>query len=237
MKGLFFSLALCVLTGCATSGTNSNDPYEDFNRSVYKFNRGLDKAVLQPVAKGYQAVTPDPVETGFSNFFDNIGDVGNMVNNALQFKLGDAASDLGRFLINSTIGLAGFFDPASAMGLEKSDEDFGQTLATWGVGSGPYLMLPFLGPSTMRDTFAMPGDNYLDPFSEVKPERDEYALKGFRLLITRAELLELESQLESAIDEYAFVRDAYLQNRKFKVYDGDLPLDDVFECDPEYEEC
>ncbi len=224
------------LFGCATTD-NKVDPYESFNRKVYGFNRALDKAVLQPVARGYQAITPDPLERGFSNFFDNIGDVGNMINNVLQFKLGDASSDLGRLIVNSTLGLAGFFDPASAMGLEKHDEDFGQTLATWGVGSGPYVMLPFLGPSTLRDTAGMPADNYMDPVSHLDHEMTRYSLGAYRLLIKRASLLELEEQLERALDEYSFVRDAYLQNRRYKVYDGNLPLEDDFECDPEYDEC
>jgi phospholipid-binding lipoprotein MlaA len=235
-----YKLAVILLTGfltaCASTG-NSVDPYESFNRKVYGFNRALDKAVIKPVAEGYQAITPDPLEKGFDNFFSNIGDIGNLVNNVLQFKLLDATSDLGRFVINSTLGLAGFFDPATAMGLEKHDEDFGQTLAVWGVESGPYVMLPFLGPSTLRDVAAMPADNYLDPLSDIEHDPTQFQLKGMRLLIKRADLLKLEGQIESALDEYSFIRDAYLQNRRYKVYDGDLPLEDNFECDPEYEDC
>ncbi len=229
-------LSVLLLSSCATSN-NKADPYESFNRKVYGFNRAVDKAVLQPVAKGYKAITPDPVETGIDNFFSNLGDVSNMLNNILQWKLGDASSDLGRILVNSTLGLGGFFDPASSMGLEKHDEDFGQTLGAWGVGPGAYVMLPFLGPSTIRDTSAMPADNYLDPLKEVSESSTEYGLKGLRLLVKRAELLSLEEQIENALDEYSFVRDAYLQNRKYKVYDGDLPFEDDFGCDPEYEEC
>ncbi|MCO7223607.1 VacJ family lipoprotein [Pleionea sp. CnH1-48] len=237
MKKIIAGLMIVALSGCASTGDNPDDPFEDVNRSIYGFNRALDKNVLQPVARGYQAVTPDPVETGIDNFFANIGDVGNFVNNLLQFKLLDATSDLGRLAVNSTLGVAGLLDPASAMGLEKHDEDFGQTLGAWGVGPGAYVMLPFLGPSTLRDTASIPADNYLDPLSYLDDQTAEYGLKGLRLLTRRAALLELESQLESAIDEYAFVRDAYLQNRRFKVYDGDLPFEDDFDCDPEYEDC
>ncbi len=229
-------VALLLISACAI-GPNPDDPYESANRKVYSFNRALDKAVLQPVAKGYQAVTPDPLETGLDNFFANIGDVSNAVNNLLQAKFLDATSDLGRFIINSTLGLAGFFDPATAMGLEKHDEDFGQTLAVWGVGSGSYVMLPFLGPSTIRDTAGLYPDDRLDLLTYVNHESSRYGFKVTRLLLKRASLLELESQLENALDEYSFIRDAYLQNREFKVNDGNMPFDDAFECDPEYEEC
>ncbi|PWK49961.1 MlaA family lipoprotein [Pleionea mediterranea] len=236
MRLIFVMLIGTLLTACASKG-NTVDPYESFNRKVYSFNRAIDKAVIKPVAEGYKAVTPDPVEAGVDNFFSNLGDIGNFVNNLLQFKVTGATSDLGRFLINSTLGLGGLFDPASAMGLEKHDEDFGQTLATWGVEPGPYLMLPFLGPSTLRDTASMPADNYFDPVSYLEDDSAQYSLKGIRLLVKRAELLELEQQIENALDEYSFIRDAYLQNRKYKVYDGDLPFEDDFGCDPEYEEC
>ncbi|WP_144394921.1 MlaA family lipoprotein [Pleionea sediminis] len=233
----FLALAgIFLLSSCATSD-NKVDPYESYNRKIYDFNRSIDKAVLQPVAKGYKAITPDPVETGISNFFSNLDDFGVMINNILQAKFIDASSDLGRILVNSTLGLAGLFDPASAMGLEKHDEDFGQTLGAWGVEPGPYLMLPFLGPSTLRDFSGEPVDNYLDPLKEIDKDSTEYQLKGLRLLDQRADLLSLEEQIENAIDEYSFVRDAFLQNRKYKVYDGDLPFEDDFECDPEYEEC
>jgi phospholipid-binding lipoprotein MlaA len=224
------------LAGCASSGSKT-DPYESTNRAIYKFNRGLDKAVLLPVAETYTDIAPDFVQDGASNFFSNINDVGIFINNVLQFKLVDASSDLGRILINTTVGLGGLFDPASAMGLQKHDEDFGQTLAAWGFESGPYIMLPLLGPTTGRDIFGIPADNYFDPFTEIRDDTTEFTLKSGRLLLQRASLLDFESQLQAAVDEYALVRDAYLQNRKFKVYDGDIPLEDEFDCDPEYEEC
>lgn len=234
---IIFAVAVCLLTvGCASNGSDV-DPYESFNRSVYSFNRAVDKAVLKPVAEGYREVAPEAVEVGVDNFFSNIGDVGNMINNVLQFKLLDASSDLGRLLVNTTLGIGGLFDPASAMGLEKHDEDFGQTLASWGVGSGAYVMLPFLGPSTLRDTFAIPADNYIDPITDIEDNATRYGLAGMRLLNTRVGLLDLDQQLESSLDEYLFVRDAYLQNRKFRVFDGDIPFEDDFDCDPEYEDC
>ena len=238
MKKLLAGLSFCLLAACASNPTNPQDPYESFNRSVYKFNRGLDKAVLKPVAQGYKAITPDPVEKGISNFFANLGEIGNIVNNLLQFKLLDASSDTGRFLINSTLGLGGLFDPATAMGLEASDEDFGQTLAVWGLDSGPYLMLPILGPTTLRGVAGLPADNYLNPIRYLEDESARLGLRGIHQIDRRAQLLDFEEQLESAIDEYSFVRDIYLQNRNFKVHDGDIPLDDEFEeCDPEFEDC
>ncbi len=229
-------LAALLITGCASSGNHPKDPWEGWNRSVYSFNKAVDSAVAKPVAKGYKAVTPDFIETGVSNVFSNLGDIPNFLNNLLQGKPGDSISDLARFVVNSTLGIAGLWDPASSMGLEKHDEDFGQTLATWGVGDGPYVMLPFIGPSTLRDTFAMPIDSEMDPLNEVDHIRTRNQIKLMELIDTRAGLLAFEEQLESATDEYSFIRDIYLQNRRYKVFDGNLPFDDEFECEEEDEE-
>ncbi len=218
-------LMLVVLSGCATTGQNKDDPWESWNRGVYKFNKGVDK-VAKPIAQGYQYITPDVVETGVSNIFSNLGDIPNMLNNLLQGKFVDSVSDLGRFVVNSTIGLAGIWDPASSMGLEKHDEDFGQTLASWGVKPGPYVMLPFLGPSTFRDTIALPVDSEMDLINQIEhiPTRNQINL--LELIDLRASLLSYEDQLNGQIDEYAFIRDVYLQNRQFKVLDGDIPFDE-----------
>ena len=218
---------LVLLSGCATRGSIEADPYEGWNRGVYKFNKGIDKAVLKPVARGYQAITPDPVETGISNFFSNLFEPLTVLNDLLQGKFGQAGQDSARFLINSTIGLAGFFDPASRMDLPKHDEDLGQTLGTWGVGSGPYLMLPFLGPATVRDGLARFVETYpYSPIYDVDHVPTRNVIYGFFVIDLRARLLPLEEQLENAIDEYAFIRDAYLQRREFLIYDGNPPLED-----------
>ncbi len=235
MRIALLIFSCCCLLGCATT-SNNPDPYESFNRSVYSFNRTLDKSIVKPVTYGYKYITPDPVEKGVSNFFDNLGDIGNLINNILQFKLGDALSDLGRFIVNSSLGIGGLFDPATAMGLEKHNEDFGQTLASWGIDSGPYIMLPFFGPSTLRDVSGLPADNYWDPVRYLEDNSARAGMSVIRLIDTRSSLLSLEGQLNNVADEYLFVRDAYLQNRRFEIYDGNLPLDD-FDCDPEYEDC
>ncbi len=222
------------LAGCASTGENPDDPWEDWNRGVYSFNKSLDENITKPIAKGYKAITPDPVEKGISNVFSNIEDVPIMVNNLLQGKVVDSLSDLGRFVINSTVGVAGIWDPASHMGLEKHDEDFGQTLGAWGVGSGPYVMLPVFGPSTVRDTSAWPANSYLDPINQIDhiPTRNQATVLS--LIDERAALIAFEEQLKDATDEYAFIRDVYLQNREYKVLDGDIPFDD--ECDEEDDE-
>ncbi len=225
-----------ILGGCASTGTNASDPWEGWNRKVYSFNKAIDKTVAKPLTKGYKAITPDFVESGVSNVFSNLGDIPNFLNNLLQGKPVDSVSDLARFVVNSTLGIAGLWDPASSMGLEKHDEDFGQTLATWGVSDGPYVMLPLLGPSTLRDTLAYPVDSEMDLLNQIDHIRTRNQVKIIELIDTRAALFSFEEQLESASDEYAFVRDIYLQNRKYKVFDGDLPLDDDFECEEEDEE-
>lgn len=228
-------LGLLILTGCASSGSHKDDPWEGWNRKVYQFNKAVDTAIAKPVTKGYKAITPDVVEKGVSNVFSNLGDIPNMINNFLQGKLLDSFSDLGRFTINSTIGIAGLWDPASKMGLEKHDEDFGQTLAVWGVGEGPYVMLPFLGPKTLRGTFAYPADSSMDLLNQIDHIPTRNQAKVLELIDTRASLMKLEDLLKDATDEYVFVRDAYLQNRRYKALDGDIPFEEE-ECDEEDEE-
>lgn len=229
-------LLILVTGGCATTGNDPADPWEGLNRNVYGFNKAIDTAIAKPIAKGYRAVTPDFIETGVSNVFDNLRDVPNFINNLLQGKAVDSLSDLSRFVINSTLGIAGLWDPASSMGLVKHDEDFGQTLAHWGVPDGPYLMLPILGPSTLRDATALPVDSQLNPIRQIDDIQLRYSLILLDLVGERVSLLSFEDQLEAAVDEYTFVRDLYLQNRKFKVFDGNLPMTDDFECEEEDEE-
>jgi phospholipid-binding lipoprotein MlaA len=221
----WITLALTLLcTGCATA-RNPSDPLEPLNRKVFQFNETLDKAVTRPVAQGYQAIVPPPVRGGITNFFGNFRDVTTAVNNLLQLKVPRAASDLGRIAINSTLGILGFFDVASRLGLEKHDEDFGQTLGHWGVQPGPYLMLPLLGPSTARDTVGLIGDYFTDPeFYLFTSSPESYIVFGVRVINLRANLLAVESVLDQAgLDRYAFLRDAYLQRRRNQVYDGNPP--------------
>jgi phospholipid-binding lipoprotein MlaA len=214
-----------ALTGCASSeARDPRDPIEPFNRTMYKFNDTLDRALIKPLAKGYRAIMPAPVDKGITNFFSNLDDVGSAINNLLQFKLTRAASDTGRVLVNSTVGILGFFDVASNMNLEKYGEDFGQTLGAWGVGPGPYIVLPVLGPSGGRDAVGLVVDWYTDPVTYVDPERAKYGLIALRGIDKRADLLGASRVLEeAALDEYEFVRDAYLQKRRNEVYDGNPP--------------
>lgn len=211
-----------LLGGCASGpDAHPDDPLEPFNREVYRVNDVLDKAVMQPVAKAYKAVTPDPVDKGVTNFFRNIGDLSVMINNALQFKLVAATSDLGRIMVNTTFGVLGVFDVASMWGLEKHDEDFGQTLGYWGMSTGPYLVLPFFGPSDVRDGVGRVGDWFVSPVSQVEPQRDRWSLVGLRTVDARADLLVATDTLaEIADDPYQTVRDAYLQRRAYQVSDG-----------------
>jgi len=237
-----FLLALCMLSlnGCTTlSGPAApNDPLESYNRSVYQFNDSVDRYLLKPVAKGYDAVTPDFAQKGIGNFFSNLDDVLVIANDLLQFKLLQAAQDTGRFIINSTLGLLGLIDWASDMGLEKHQEDFGQTLGYWGVPAGPYFVLPFLGPSTIRDTGGLAVDSaYFDPvYKELHkdfpppPHENKKAVWSMVVLDavdTRAKLLKAENILEeAALDKYSFIREAYFQRRRNLVYDGAPPEDD-----------
>lgn len=218
-------LASLVLTGCATTGENPKDPWERQNRAVFAFNEGVDKYALKPVAQGYDYVLPTPVKTGVTNFFDNIGDLWIGVNNLLQGKPVDAASDLGRLLINSTVGILGVFDVATPMGLEKHEEDFGQTLGRWGAEPGPYVVLPVAGPRDVRDSGGLAVDLLTDPLSYYPHQvAVRNSLWGVRLVNNRAVLLPAEKVIdEAALDKYSYLRDAYLQRRRNLVYDGNPP--------------
>ncbi|MGC2456663.1 MAG: VacJ family lipoprotein [Gallionellaceae bacterium] len=222
-RWFLFSASL-LFGGCASSSHNPQDPFESFNRGVYRFNDTVDKAVVKPVAKGYNAVMPAPVRMMASSFFSNLNDVVIAANDLLQFKVVRAISDCGRIFVNSTVGLFGLVDVASRVGLNKHDEDFGQTLGVWGIGPGPYLVLPFLGPSTVRDGIGDYADSYLGPSKNVDNVVKRNELLATDMLNTRARLLSKESVLDEAmIDPYAFIRDAYLQNRLSRVYDGNPP--------------
>lgn len=223
---LSVSLFSLILQGCATveGPTDPEDPFESFNRAMYSFNDTLDKAVLKPVAEGYNAVLPDPVNKGISNFFNNIDDIVVIFNDLLQLKIEQAASDTARVFFNTTIGIFGFFDVASGMELAKHNEDLGQSLGYWGIDTGPYLVLPILGPSNIRDTVGLVGDSYVDPMNGVKPDSDRNWLIVVEGVDTRAGLLSTSKVLEeAALDPYLFVRDAYLQHRQNQVYDGNPP--------------
>jgi len=221
---LLTALLLSALAaGCATSG-NPKDPWEGMNRASHGFNEVLDKAVLKPVAKGYEAILPGFAREGVNNFFDNLEDLNTGIQNILQGKPKEGLGDLGRLLVNSTVRIFGLWDVASPMGLEKHYEDFGQTLGVWGMGPGPYLVIPLLGPSTVRDAPA----KVVDPswwFSEaVNPESLWWGIWGLEKVRTRANLFQAEGVLnEAAIDKYSFMRDAWLQRRRSMVYDGSPP--------------
>lgn len=212
-------LGLSVLAGCASGPTaDARDPLEPLNRSIYQFNEGVDRAVLKPVATAYVDVTPGPVRAGVGNFFGNLRDAWSAVNAALQARPREAAENGMRFGVNSTLGLVGLLDVASEMGLERTTLDFGQTLGRWGVPDGPYLMLPLLGPSTLRDTVALPVDAQGDALGSVghMPTRNEMQL--LRLVDKRAGLLRAGEMLQdAALDPYSFVRDSYLQRRQSQI--------------------
>lgn len=224
---LSLPLALLMLSGCAAAPAKRDprDPWERFNRTTYAFNDRLDKAVARPVARGYQKITPGFVRTGVSNFFNNLNTPTTIVNDVLQFQVKYFFADTGRFVLNSTLGLAGFFDPASAAGLEKRSADFGQTLGKWGIGTGPYLVLPVLGPSDVRDAFGRVGDRYTSiPTYTLNwvQGTGEFVAEA---VDARYRLLATETLLENAYDKYAFVRNAYLQRRDFLVH-GERPASD-----------
>ena len=216
-----------VLTGCAAHG-EALDPLEPMNRAIHSFNEEVDQAVLIPIAKGYKKVTPDIAETGIRNFFSNLDDVTVVANDILQLKLEQTSRDFLRLVFNSTIGIFGLLDVASEMGLKKHNEDFGQTMGRWGAGSGPYLVLPFIGPSNLRDTAGFVVDSR---HTDLVRTHDDVATRNpvmvLRLVALRADLLEAKRAVDAAaLDNYEFSRDFYLERRKSLVFDGNPPLED-----------
>lgn len=215
------------LGGCATGpDRDPRDPLEPLNRAVYSFNDLMDEVLLEPLARGYNYITPAPVNRGVTNFFNNLDDIRSALNNLLQFKIGRAFSDVGRVAINSTVGIFGLMDVASNLNLPRYDEDFGQTLGAWGMGSGPYIVLPLLGPSSGRDTVGLVVDWFADPITYIEDDTVRYSVRGLDLIDTRADLLNASRVLsQAALDPYAFVRDAFLQRREDQVYDGNPPFE------------
>ena len=225
MAGGMAVLLALLLTGCATTSAKRSpgDPLEPLNRGVYKFNDAIDRAVARPVAKAYHDHVPNPIRSGISNAIDNLAYPTTIVNDLLQAKWRAALSDVGRFLFNSTLGLGGLFDPASQVGLDKNDEDFGQTLGKWGVPAGPYLVLPFLGPSNLRDAPMIYPERYTDLRGYLGDWKTKWTLIGVGLLDTRSQLLSVDQVLRNSYDPYAFTRDAFTQRREYQVRDGDVP--------------
>jgi phospholipid-binding lipoprotein MlaA len=228
MKEALAAIALCLVAGCATvSGPpNPKDPWESYNRGMFQVNDTLDQAVLKPVAEAYVKVVPEFAQEGVNNFFGNLADLGTGINNILQGKVAEGFTDFARLAVNSVFGIAGLWDVATPMGLEKHNEDFGQTLGTWGVPSGPYFIIPFLGPSSLRDAPA----RYVDPSFFYNRGIEEIAVRNSLfvtdLIRSRAGVLKAEKVVEeAAIDKYSFIRDAWLQRRRNQVYDGRPPRD------------
>jgi phospholipid-binding lipoprotein MlaA len=230
-------LALFLIGGCAVSSTASGDeqqatadvdPWETTNRRIYAFNRSLDNATLKPIAKGYEKVVPKFMRTGVTNFSRNLNGPLNIANNFLQGKGRGGFSETGRFVLNSSVGILGLFDVATKVGLERHREDFGQTFGVWGVPEGPYVVVPFFGPQTLRDAFALPLDFLADPLWHYDNDPERYQLIALRLVSLRASYLSAESLLEDSFDPYVRLREAYLQNRRYAVYDGNPPVDDDF---------
>ncbi|HEX2545524.1 MAG TPA: VacJ family lipoprotein [Ramlibacter sp.] len=214
------TLTVVALGGCAVANPSPRDPWEGFNRGAYEFNEGVDRVVLRPVATLYRDKVPPLVRTGVSNFFGNLGDAWSAVNSLLQFRLQDFEENLARFHINTMFGVFGIFDVASNLNIERHREDFGQTLGRWGVPAGPYLVIPLLGSSTLRDAVALPVDYRYDLVRQIDPAGTRHAVQAVRIVDRRSNLLRVGNVLEeAALDKYSFTRDAYLQRRRAEVYD------------------
>ena len=219
-----------MLAACAgqpiTPSDPERDPWEAYNRKIHAFNMGLDRYVMRPVAKGYDVIMPDAPQRGVRNFFRNLSYPVDFLNLILQGKFGDSIQATTRFLINTTVGLGGFFDVATREGIPRYEEDFGQTLAVWGWDESRYLVMPFFGPDTLRDFVGRSFYGYFHPLSYLAREKNSYSLIVIDLITLRAELLPFDQQIEDASDPYILIRDVYLQNREFKIYDGDPPAPD-----------
>jgi len=228
---VFFAILLSLLLS-ACAGTQNrhtdpvNDPWEGLNRKTYAFNDGLDKAIVRPVAVAYDKVMPDPAKRGVGNFFRNLDAPVTYFNQLFQGKIGQSGATLARFFINSTIGLLGFFDVATKWGIPYYNEDLGQTLATWGIKKSPYLVLPFLGPSSGRDGIGRLGDSFLHPVGRAIHKRGVWGYWIFRGIDTRARYLDQDADLREAYDPYVLMRDVWLQNREYQIYDGNPPMAD-----------
>ena len=233
MRELFLGklrLIVCVAvvvfaSGCATTGAiDDRDPFEGFNRGVFSFNEGMDKVLFDPLSKLYQAITPEFVDNGITNFFSNLGEISVVANDILQFKIGQAFADASRFVFNSTLGLLGFFDVSTKMGLEKHDEDFGQTLAHWGVGSGPYLIAPFFGSFTFRHATGAVADSVLNPVFYLESDELRAGLLTLNYVDVKSDLLIAKDlAADAALDKYEFVKSAYFSKRETLINDGALP--------------
>lgn len=219
-----------LLAGCAgqpiTPSDPERDPWEAYNRKIHAFNMELDRFVMRPVARGYDAIMPDAPQRGVRNFFRNLSFPVDFLNLVLQGKFGDSVQATTRFLINTTVGLGGFFDVATREGIPRYEEDFGQTLAVWGWSESRYLVMPLFGPYTVRDFLGRSFYGYFHPLSYLAREKNSYGLILVDLVTLRAELLPFDQQIEEAADPYVLIRDVYLQNREFKIYDGDPPAPD-----------
>lgn len=226
---LLLLLLVGVLTACSSVGTNNQgpeelkDPWENWNRKVYAFNTGFDKWTLRPIAKAYSVVMPKSLDKGVTNFFRNLGELPTSVNATLQGKPKSIANALARFFLNTTMGFFGFFDVATQIGLERNPEDFGQTLAVWGVPSGNYLVLPFIGPTTPRGVSSMFVDVYASPQNYFDDDKLRYSLWALRIVDVRSNLLEFEQLISG--DPYIFMRTAYWQHRQFLIQDGQVQDD------------
>ena len=238
-RRLMVAAAGAVLAGCAAQPKpmTSDDPLEGFNRAMFKVNDTADRFVIKPVATAYDAAVPSPVQSGVRNFFNNITYPTVIINNALQGKFRDAGSGVVRFLFNTTFGVAGIFDVATHAGLPEHDEDFGQTLAVWGVGSGPYLVLPLFGPGSFRSAAARPVDSLTNPVSYYVRNNNNAFPVVLDLVQFRADLLDQEDVIEDAYDKYLFFRDAYVQRRNYLIFDENPPIadPDEFEDDLDYD--
>ena len=219
-----YVLLITLIITTNISSEEVNDPFENINRATFEFNERLDSTIVKPIAQTYSKFPPR-LKNGVTNFFNNLEEVDTFINQFLQGKPKESVNDLSRFIINSTIGLGGFIDVASKLGLERHEEDFGQTLAVWGVGQGPYIMLPFLGPSTLRDTLSRPVSSVLSVTFHMTESDVNIALKSIDALETRERLLEVESLLSG--DKYAFVKDAYVQSIYYEIKDG-IDVEDEF---------